>query len=133
LSRFAANARRYGKLKLVRRGSFPANPPHQDEAINGKKHNPHPQIVPQEQWLSERMKLVVHEKELTKHRDRINAERRRLPMVKIEKDYVFDGPGGKQSLKALFDGRTRHHMGANKALRTRLLVGLRDRPMGRSR
>jgi len=66
---------------------------------------PHPQIVSQEQWLSERMKLVAHEKELTKHRDRINAERRRLPMVKIEKDYIFDGPNGKQSLKALFDGR----------------------------
>jgi predicted dithiol-disulfide oxidoreductase (DUF899 family) len=66
---------------------------------------PHPQIVSQEQWLSERMKLVANEKELTKHRDRINAERRRLPMVKIEKDYVFDGPNGKQSLKALFDGR----------------------------
>jgi predicted dithiol-disulfide oxidoreductase (DUF899 family) len=35
----------------------------------------------------------------------INAERRRLPMVKIEKDYVFDGPKGKQGIKALFDGR----------------------------
>jgi predicted dithiol-disulfide oxidoreductase (DUF899 family) len=66
---------------------------------------PHPQIVSQEQWLSERMKLVAHEKELTKHRDRVNAERRRLPMVKIEKHDVFDGPNGKQSLKALFDGR----------------------------
>jgi predicted dithiol-disulfide oxidoreductase (DUF899 family) len=51
------------------------------------------------------MKLVVHEKELTKHRDRINAERRRLPMVKIEKDYFFDGPNGKQSLRDLFEGR----------------------------
>jgi predicted dithiol-disulfide oxidoreductase (DUF899 family) len=51
------------------------------------------------------MKLVAHEKELTKHRDRVNAERRRLPMVKIEKHDVFDGPNGKQSLKALFDGR----------------------------
>ena len=66
---------------------------------------PHPRIVPGGQWLAERKKLVVHEKEYTKHRDRINAERRRLPMVKIEKDYVFDGPNGKQSLKALFDGR----------------------------
>ena len=48
--------------------------------------------------------LLGHEKEL-KHYDRVNAERRRLPMVKIEKDYVFDGPNGKQSLKDLFDGR----------------------------
>src|ERR1700682_5415651 len=66
---------------------------------------PHPPIVSREQRLDERKKLLVHEKEYTKHRDRINAERRRLPMVKIEKDYVFDGPNGKQSLKALFDGR----------------------------
>ena len=66
---------------------------------------PHPPIVSRDQWLAERMKLLAHEKELTKHRDRVNAERRRLPMVKLEKDYVFDTPSGKQNLKALFDGR----------------------------
>lgn len=65
----------------------------------------HPKIVSRAQWLAERKKLLAHEKELTKHRDHINAERRRLPMVKIEKDYLFDGANGKQSLKALFDGR----------------------------
>jgi predicted dithiol-disulfide oxidoreductase (DUF899 family) len=59
---------------------------------------PHPPIVSRKQWLDERKKLLVREKELTKHRDRINAERRRLPMVKIEKDYGFDGPKGKQGL-----------------------------------
>jgi predicted dithiol-disulfide oxidoreductase (DUF899 family) len=66
---------------------------------------PHPPIVSREQWLAERKKLLADEKELTKQADRINAERRRLPMVKITKDYVFDGPKGKQPLKALFDGR----------------------------
>jgi predicted dithiol-disulfide oxidoreductase (DUF899 family) len=66
---------------------------------------PHPPIASRDQWLAERKKLLAHEKELTKQRDRTNAERRRLPMVKIEKDYVFDGPHGKQNLKALFDGR----------------------------
>jgi predicted dithiol-disulfide oxidoreductase (DUF899 family) len=66
---------------------------------------PHPRIVSRDPWLAERKNLLAHEKEYTKHRDRINAERRRLPMVKIEKGYVFDGPSGKQSLKALFDGR----------------------------
>ena len=66
---------------------------------------PHPPIVSQNQWLAERKKLLAHEKELTKQYDRLNAERRRLPMVKIEKDYVFDGPDGKKNLKDLFDGR----------------------------
>lgn len=66
---------------------------------------PQPRIVSREQWLAERKTLLAHEKELTTHRDRINAERRRLPMVRIEKDYVFDGPNGEQRLKALFDGR----------------------------
>ena len=58
-----------------------------------------------DEWLAERKKLLEDEKELTKHYDRINAERRRLPMVKLEKDYVFDGPNGKRSLKDLFEGR----------------------------
>jgi predicted dithiol-disulfide oxidoreductase (DUF899 family) len=66
---------------------------------------PHPPITSQGRWLSERKKLLADEKELTQHGDRINAERRRLPMVKIEKDYVFDGPNGEQSLAALFDSR----------------------------
>src|ERR1700686_3980327 len=66
---------------------------------------PHPPIVSRDQWLAERRKLLEDEKELTKHYDRVNAERRRLPMVKIEKDYVCDGPNGKQNLKALFEGR----------------------------
>jgi predicted dithiol-disulfide oxidoreductase (DUF899 family) len=66
---------------------------------------PHPPIVSRDQWLGERKKLLAHEKELTKQLDRVNAERRRLPMVKIEKDYVFEAHNGKQSLQALFDGR----------------------------
>jgi predicted dithiol-disulfide oxidoreductase (DUF899 family) len=64
----------------------------------------HPPIVSRDQWLVQRKTLLSHEKELTKHYDRVNAERRQLPMVKIQKDYVFDGPNGKQNLKTLFDG-----------------------------
>jgi predicted dithiol-disulfide oxidoreductase (DUF899 family) len=64
-----------------------------------------PKIVSQDEWLAERKKLLAHEKELTKHYDRVNAERRRLPMVKIQKDYLFDGPEGKRSLADLFEGR----------------------------
>ena len=56
---------------------------------------PHPPIVSRDQWLGKRKKLLAHEKEFTRQYDRVNAERRRLPMVKIEKDYTFDGPNGK--------------------------------------
>jgi predicted dithiol-disulfide oxidoreductase (DUF899 family) len=52
-----------------------------------------------------RKELLAKEKELTRQRDALNAERRRLPMVKIDKDYVFEGPDGKASLLDLFDGR----------------------------
>jgi predicted dithiol-disulfide oxidoreductase (DUF899 family) len=66
---------------------------------------PHPTIVSRDRWLSERKTLLAHEKELTQQYDRVNAERRRLPMVKIEKHYVFESPGGVLSLKDLFEGR----------------------------
>jgi len=70
-----------------------------------KKAVPHPPIVSQDKWLAKRIALLAQEKELTKQHDRISAERRRLPMVKIEKNYVFDTPTGKQSLNGLFEGR----------------------------
>ncbi len=63
---------------------------------------PHPPIVLYDEWLGERLKLLAHEKELTKEYDRLNAKRRRLPMVKIEKTYSFNG---ERSLADLFDGR----------------------------
>ena len=66
----------------------------------------HPPIVTRDAWLTARKTLLAHEKELTKHYDRVSAERRRLPMVKLEKTYTFDGPEGKRSLLDLFDG---HH------------------------
>jgi predicted dithiol-disulfide oxidoreductase (DUF899 family) len=66
---------------------------------------PHPPIVSRDHWLAQRIELLEHEKELTQHYDGVNAERRRLPMVKIEKDYAFDGPNGKLSLRDLFAGR----------------------------
>ncbi|MBE2223616.1 MAG: DUF899 family protein, partial [Anaerolineae bacterium] len=62
----------------------------------------HPKIVSRDEWLAARETLLVHEKELTKHQDQVSAERRRLPMVKVDKTYIFDGPEGKQSLYDLF-------------------------------
>jgi predicted dithiol-disulfide oxidoreductase (DUF899 family) len=64
-----------------------------------------PPIVPPAEWEVARAKLLVKEKAATRARDALAAERRRLPMVRIDKDYVFEGPGGKASLLDLFDGR----------------------------
>jgi predicted dithiol-disulfide oxidoreductase (DUF899 family) len=64
----------------------------------------HPPIVTRDAWQATRKTLLAHEKELTKHYDRVSAERRRLPMVKLEKTYMFDGVEGKRSLYDLFDG-----------------------------
>jgi predicted dithiol-disulfide oxidoreductase (DUF899 family) len=59
-------------------------------------------IVSREEWLAARQAHLVHEKELTRQTDRLAAERRELPWVKVDKDYVFDGPKGEQSLSQLF-------------------------------
>jgi predicted dithiol-disulfide oxidoreductase (DUF899 family) len=73
-----------------------------------------PEVVPRDEWLVARKELLAREKELTRQRDALNADRRRMPMVKIEKDYTFDGPNGKASLLDLFEGRSqlivRHFM-----------------------
>jgi predicted dithiol-disulfide oxidoreductase (DUF899 family) len=64
-----------------------------------------PQIATRDEWLAARKALLVKEKELTRRRDALNAERRMLPMVEIDKDYVFEGLGGRSSLLDLFEGR----------------------------
>jgi predicted dithiol-disulfide oxidoreductase (DUF899 family) len=64
-----------------------------------------PNIASREEWLVARKALLAKEKELTQARDALAAERRRLPMVKIDKDYVFSGPSGQVSLLELFHGR----------------------------
>jgi len=63
-------------------------------------------VVSQEQWLEARKEHLRHEKELTHLREQLAAERRALPWVKVEKNYVFDAPEGKRSLADLFDGRS---------------------------
>ena len=64
-----------------------------------------PKIVSAEEWSKVREQLLVKEKDLTRQLDALAAERRRLPMVRIEKNYTFDGPQGQVSLLDLFDGR----------------------------
>src|SRR5215217_7049455 len=64
-----------------------------------------PPVVTQAEWQAARDELLVKEKEATRARDGLAAERRRLPMVLIDKHYVFDGARGKATLLDLFEGR----------------------------
>ncbi|WP_028938229.1 DUF899 domain-containing protein [Pseudonocardia spinosispora] len=63
-----------------------------------------PQVVSREQWLVARKALLAKEKELTRTRDALNTRRRELPMVEVEKEYLFEGSDGKATLLDLFDG-----------------------------
>ena len=64
-----------------------------------------PPIVSPEEWEAERLRLLVKEKELTKARDAMAAERRRMPWTEVDTTYEFEGPAGRASLLDLFEGR----------------------------
>ena len=64
-----------------------------------------PRVATYDAWRVARMQLLEKEKDLTRRRDALNSERRRLPMVRIEKDYVFMGPQGRLRLLDMFEGR----------------------------
>jgi predicted dithiol-disulfide oxidoreductase (DUF899 family) len=66
---------------------------------------PLPEVATEDEWLAASEKLRAKEKKLTREHDKLAAERRRLPMVKIDKHYEFEGPRGKVSLLDLFEGR----------------------------
>jgi predicted dithiol-disulfide oxidoreductase (DUF899 family) len=65
----------------------------------------HP-VVSETQWLAHRKELLQKEKEFTRLRDELSRQRRELPWVRVEKNYVFDGPSGKETLAGLVDGRS---------------------------
>lgn len=67
--------------------------------------NAYPEVATREEWLAARRKLLAREREVTHLRDAVNAERRRLPMVKVTKDYTFEGPHGDLRLVDMFEGR----------------------------
>jgi predicted dithiol-disulfide oxidoreductase (DUF899 family) len=67
---------------------------------------PSPRVVTREDWLEARKLLLAKEKDITRRRDQLAAERQALPWVKIEKEYTFDGPEGTMTLGDLFDGRS---------------------------
>lgn len=64
-----------------------------------------PAVVSREEWLAARTALLAQEKELTRARDRLNADRRRLPMVEVTTPYALEGPTGVVGLLDLFEGR----------------------------
>ena len=69
-------------------------------------------VVPQDEWLAARKELLSKEKEFSRLRDELSRQRRELPWEKVEKRYVFDGLGGKETLADLF--ATRSHWRGNK-------------------
>jgi predicted dithiol-disulfide oxidoreductase (DUF899 family) len=64
-----------------------------------------PPVVSRDEWQAARNDLLIKEKAATRARDRLNADRRRLPMVEVTKEYVFEGPDGRATLPDLFEGR----------------------------
>ena len=66
----------------------------------------HPKIVSRAEWIAARKELLKKEKELTRQKDAVSAQRREMPWVRVEKEYVFDAPGGKRTLADLFEGRS---------------------------
>jgi len=70
------------------------------KAAEGKLDSP--RIVSQAEWLVARKELLASEKEFTRQRDALSEERRKLPMVRLEKEYVFEGPNGRVKLRDLF-------------------------------
>jgi predicted dithiol-disulfide oxidoreductase (DUF899 family) len=64
-----------------------------------------PQVASREEWIAARKELLQEEKAMTRARDALNTKRRELPMVRVDKEYAFEGPEGATTLLDLFDGR----------------------------
>ncbi len=73
------------------------------ESDTGIKDHP---VVSHEQWLAARTAFLAREKEFTRQLDELNRQRRQLPWERIDKQYIFDGPGGKESLAELFNNKS---------------------------
>ena len=71
-----------------------------------KSQTEHSRVVSRTEWVAARKDLLTKEKNFTRQRDALSAERRKLPWVRVEKEYVFDAPGGKETLAGLFGGRS---------------------------
>jgi predicted dithiol-disulfide oxidoreductase (DUF899 family) len=78
----------------------------QTDVSDGKAQTLANPVVSREEWLKARKALLTKEKEFLKQQDRLTAECRELPWVKVDKQYIFDSPEGKQTLADLFKGRS---------------------------
>ena len=87
-----------------------------------------PPIVPPEAWEAARQQMLVKEKAVTRARDALAAERRRMPWMAVEKTYGFEGPRGKVSLLDLFEGR-RHLAGVPGLERPRIKESAYERAL----
>src|SRR6266852_2655877 len=65
-----------------------------------------PKVASPAEWLAARRELLIKEKEFSRLRDELSRQRRELPWEKVEKEYLFDGPNGKETLADLFGGRS---------------------------
>src|SRR5712692_12091361 len=63
-------------------------------------------VVSKDQWVSARKQLLAKEKEFTRLRDQLSQQRRELPWERVDKQYIFEGPNGKETLADLFAGRS---------------------------
>src|ERR1700684_6760 len=71
-----------------------------------KTETENPKVVSEAEWLAARQSLPAKDKGFPRQRDALSAERRRLPWVRVDKEYVFDSPGGKKTLADLFGGKS---------------------------
>ncbi|MEV5745569.1 DUF899 domain-containing protein [Microbispora rosea] len=87
-----------------------------------------PRVASRDEWLAARLELLEREKEAMRVQDAVTAQRRELPMVRVDKEYTFEGPGGEARLIDLFEGRRQlivyHFMWNNSAARARGDQGL---------
>src|SRR5712664_3954200 len=101
-SRFGAKAREFAQNSEVSK-AMTTSPENKQKGGQPAMHTP--SVVSSQEWKAAHEQLLVKEKALTRARDALAAERRRMPWLAVEKEYVFDGPEGKVSLLDLFDGR----------------------------
>src|SRR5690242_10896809 len=93
--------RALGSAKTNRRSIMPTSADQKSAPLAMKT----PPVVSPAEWEAARQRLLVKEKALTRSRDALAAERRRMPWLAVESEYAFDGPQGRVRLVDLFDGR----------------------------